>query len=135
MDLSNLDTVALADKGIVVELRHPADGSKLENDKGQPMTITVVGSDSAIYKGELKARVRQVSMNKKRKDEPLDLDDMEKKGATLLAKCTLGWSGLQMGGKDLAFSHQAAVDLYTSYPWIKEQVDAVVADRANLFLA
>lgn len=134
MDLSKLNVSALADAGITVQLRHPATSEKLENDKGEPMTITVAGSDSALFRGELKARIRQNSINKKRKDE-LDIEEMEKRGVELIAKCTLSWSGLQLDGKDLPFSYQAAVKLYGDHSWIKEQVDAAMADRSELFKA
>lgn len=134
MDLSKLNTVALADTGIAVELRHPGTGEKLKNDKGDLMVITVAGSDSALFKGELKTRIRQAQLNKKRKDE-VDIDEVEKRGVDLLAKCTLSWSGLQLDGKDYPHSHANAAKLYADYPWIKEQVDAAMADRSNLFLA
>lgn len=134
MDLSKLNVSALADAGITVQLRHPATGEKLVNDKDEPMTITVAGSDSALFRGELKARIRQNSLNKKRKDE-LDLEEMERRGVELIAKCTLSWSGLQLDNKDLQFSYKAAVDLYSQHSWIKEQVDAAMADRSELFKA
>ena len=134
MDLSKLNVSALADAGITVQLRHPADGTKLENDKGESMTVTVAGSDSALFKGELKARIRQANLNKKRKDD-IDIDEMEKRGVELIAKCTLSWSGLQLDGKDMPFSYAAAVKLYSEHQWIKEQVDAAMADRSELFKA
>lgn len=134
MDLSKLNVSALADAGVTVQLRHPATGEKLTNDKGEAMTIVVAGSDSALFRGELKSRIRQANLNKKRKDE-LDIDDIEKRGVELISKCTLSWSGLQMDGKDLPFSYQAAVKLYSEHGWIKEQVDAAMADRTELFKA
>lgn len=134
MDLSKLNVTALADAGITVHLRHPATGEKLTNDKGEPMVVTVAGSDSALFKGELKARIRQANLNKKRKDD-VDIEEIERRGVELIAKCTLSWSGLQMDGKDLPFSYQAAVKLYSEHSWIKEQVDAAMADRSELFKA
>ena len=136
MDLSNLNVSALADAGITVQLRHPATGEKLFNDKKEPepMTIVVAGSDSALFRGELKARIRQANLNKKRKDD-VDIEEIERRGVELIAKCTLSWSGLQLDGKDLPFSYQAAVKLYGEHSWIKEQVDAAMADRSELFKA
>jgi len=65
----------------------------------------------------------------------VDLEEMEKRGAELLAKCTLSWSGIQEDGKALPFSVSAAQSLYLKYPWIKEQVDAACSDRSELFKA
>jgi hypothetical protein len=134
MDLSNLDVVALAEKGVTVELKHPATGETLANDKGDKMIVVVAGSDSKIFKAEVNARVKQ-SMLKKSKKDDVDIEGMEKRGAELLAKCTLSWSGIQEAGKDVPFSIAAAQSLFLKYPWIKEQVDAACGDRAELFKA
>jgi hypothetical protein len=132
MDLSNLDVVALAEQGVTVELKHPATGEVLTNDKGDKMLVVVAGSDSKIFKAEVNARVKQNMLKKSKKDD-VDLEAMEKRGAELLAKCTLSWSGIQRGGKDVAFSVAAAQEIYLQFPWIKEQVDAACGDRAELF--
>ena len=134
MDLSNLDVVALAEQGVTVELKHPATGESLTNDKGDKMIVVVAGSDSKIFKSEVNARVKQNMLKKSKKDD-VDIEGMEKRGAELLAKCTLSWSGIQEAGKDVAFSVAAAQSLYLKYPWIKEQVDAACGDRAELFKA
>jgi hypothetical protein len=134
MDLSNLDVVALAEQGVTVELKHPATGEVLTNDKGDKMVVVVAGSDSKIFKAEVNARVKQNMLKKSKKDD-VDIEGMEKRGAELLAKCTLSWSGIQRGGKDVAFSVAAAQEIYLQFPWIKEQVDAACGDRAELFKA
>lgn len=134
MDLSNLDVVSLAEKGVTVELKHPATGETLVNDKDEPMAIVVAGSDSKVFKAEIRARVKQNMLKKSKKDD-VDLEEMEKRGAELLAKCTLSWSGIQEDGKALPFSVAAAQSLYLKYPWVKEQVDAACSDRSELFKA
>ena len=134
MDLSNLDVVAFAEQGVTVELKHPATGELLVNDKDEPMVIVVAGSDSKLFKSVIGARIKQNALKKGKKDE-IDLEEMEKRGAETLAKCTLSWSGIQEGEKALPFSVASAQALYIKYPWIKEQVDAACGDRSALFKA
>jgi hypothetical protein len=53
---------------------------------------------------------------------------MKAEGTALLVACTAGFRGLIMGGKELAFTPAAATELYSSHPWIREQVDSAVVD-------
>lgn len=129
MDLNKLDLSAQADKGADLSLEHPVTGEELG------ITITLLGTDSAVYRNHARElqRARIAKMAKSR-NKKIDFSVTEDEEADALAVCTVGWSGVVLNGKELEFSHDAAVDLYVSYPWIKEQVDAFIGDRAN-FLA
>lgn len=136
MDLSNIKLRTLADNGIDVHIYHPGTKEPLYDDKENPMIIRVAGSDSAIFKTALNARIRQAALNKKKKED-VNIEDMERKGAELIAKATLGWQNIQFDGKHLPFSYQAALNLYSDpeWSWIKDQLDAAMADRSELFKA
>ena len=58
-------------------------------------------------------------------------EEVEQDGLELLAKCTRSWSGVVIDGKDVEFSHSNALMVYERFPWIKEQVDTAIGDRAN----
>ena len=47
MDLSSLDTVSASAEGASLELRNPVSDAVLRDEKsGEPVTITLVGTDS-----------------------------------------------------------------------------------------
>jgi phage/plasmid-associated DNA primase len=57
--------------------------------------------------------------------------DLKDESVELLAKCTKGWSGITESGKEVPFSYENAVKLYTKYLWLREQIDRFMADRSN----
>ena len=45
---------------------------------------------------------------------------------------TVGWKNMRdAAGKEIAFTKEAARELFTKYPMIGEQVDRFCGDRAN----
>lgn len=57
--------------------------------------------------------------------------EMLEDGLELLVACTKGWKHIKISGVVLPFSEENSRMLYTKYPWIREQVDTFVNDRAN----
>jgi len=43
----------------------------------------------------------------------------------------LDWSGIEENGVKVDFSFANAVNLLTDYPWLFEQLDMFIGDRAN----
>jgi hypothetical protein len=78
-----------------------------------------------------KKRMAKMSKGGFRATSTVPVEEIESDGLELLAACTKSWSGVVIEGKQVAFSHEAAADLYTRFPWIKEQVDTAIGDRAN----
>lgn len=125
-DLSLLDSVAVANQGETLTLLHPATNEELD------ITITLMGSDSDEYRNTIKKRFEAAQRQAKNKrNQEVDLDDAEQKSQELLAKMTLGWENLQMDGKSLKFTFEAAKEIYSKFPWIREQVEKFVSDRSN----
>lgn len=128
LDLSSLDTQKGAGEGFRFELRHPK--------TNEPLTgwwIHVLGSDSESYQEQLREfRRRRADILKRNLRASYTPEEAEAEGLELLASATRGWSDkLTLDGAPLQFSQDAAKKLYARFPWIKEQVDAAVADRAN----
>lgn len=127
MDL-DLNTLGVAAAGFELQLTHPRTGAPLE------IFITVLGADSAAYKERLLEHQRRAmaDFQKTRKfartPEQLDADAIE-----LLAAATQAWRNVVVDGKPLTCSEAAARTLYADprFPWIREQVDAAIGDRAN----
>lgn len=75
-------------------------------------------------------RMRQEIM----KTGKVQLDDPEEEDADVtdkLASYTLGWTGLLSGGQPVAFSGQAALQLYgdPKRRWLRDQVKAALEER------
>jgi len=131
MDLNDFNLTEASEQGADMQLEHPVTGEPLEHD-GKPMVIHLAGVDSVAYRKKQRALQNKRLQLMARSRKP-DFDDIDSDGVELLAACTLGWSGLVMGGKELKFTRAEAVDLYEKQVWIREQVDAFVGDRANFF--
>lgn len=122
VDLALFDTAARADEGAPLSLVHPATGEKLN------IILRLAGMDSAAYRKSAAAIANRRSKNGFRK---LTLEQIQEEGIETLASCTLGWEGVRVDGEVLPFSHAAAVSLYSRFPWIREQAESFIADRAN----
>ena len=139
MDLSNLDVKAGSNLGSTLHLLHPVDDTPLmttppkKSEKSKPITITVLGTDSDSYRDLLKARARKrlAAQKGNNQNKPVDLDETERRGIELLASCTIGWENIMEKGLLVPFSKSNVIQIYTRYPWIKEQVDVYMADRSN----
>ena len=126
MDLANLDTKAAAERGADLHLEHPVSGEPLYTDDGKPLTIRLLGNDSREFKAGL-SELAETRAGKKR----TSIAAAEANGIELLTRVTVGWSNIVYNGEALKFSPENARMLYRERPWIMEQVDAFVANRAN----
>ncbi len=131
-DMTKLDLKTAADKGATITLRHPITDEEIMDGK-KPVTITVLGADSKVFRDAIREQARKNMSNKKQ--ENLDIDDMILRSAKLLAQCTLGWDGISEGKTAVEFSYDNALELYLKYDWIKTQVDDAIGERANFLQA
>ncbi len=129
MDLNKLKPVK-ADEGSVLELRHPESEEPIAG-----MTITLLGQDSAIYRKISIAKQQAVlsRMSKGKKALDLDAEKLAEDSIDELVKLTVDWSGFKLDGKDLECNPKNARTVYSEWPWIKEQAQEFVANRANFF--
>lgn len=132
MDLLELDLTKSADAGATLEIRHPISDEVLTDKKGNPVTVTLLGSESSAFMNEMKARARK-QMGKKVKQP--SIEDTIRDSAEVLAACTVSWSGMTEGGEDLPCDKATATRLYIKYTWLRQQVDEFIADRENFFKA
>ena len=131
----DLDTSSLADEGVWCRLVHPVSGAALAA-RGLPVRIRVLGVDGERF-GAVRRRIaarrgEYLLTNRGRLDPEveaaLDLD--------LLAGATVGWENVLLpGGAAFAFTADNARRLYSERPWIAEQVNRFIADRANFLKA
>lgn len=134
MDLFKLSAAQTGSKAVSMPVRHPATLlPMIDETTKEPITISLVGKDSAEYTSAFRSisddRLDN-SVNQGTRPR-LNTAQMEHEGIKLLAAVTKGWSHIRKGDAEHPFSEPNAVELYQSLPWLKEQVDAFVNNRAN----
>ncbi len=130
MDLNSLKPVK-ADKGATLAIVHPETEEPIEG-----MTITLLGQDSAVYRKIQLAKQQAIlnRMAKGKKMVDLDAEKMAEDTIDDLVKLTVKWTGFEMGGEDLPCTPENCRMVYSDWPWIREQAQEFVANRANFFL-
>jgi hypothetical protein len=125
-DLSQLDTQKGADEGFELTLVHPKTGERL------PMVITLLGYDSAAYQDAMldQQRVRFKEMQKSRRRE-MTPEELDAAALELLVVATRAWRGMKLDGTELACTPENARTVYRRFPWIREQANEAIGDRAN----
>jgi hypothetical protein len=123
-DLSDFANLAkVQDDGVNVEILHPKTAEPLG------MVFRVAGPDSTRQKRARSAvnNARlQMSRNKR-----LTAAELEADGLKVMVASIISWSGVEENGQPIEFSTETATDVLTRFPFIREQIDAVVGDRAG----
>jgi len=130
MDLASIDTVKGSNEGFDVKIYHP--GTLV--DLG--IVINVLGKDSDEFQKISRAQSkRRMAKMTKGGFRPQNLtpapEEVEQDGIELLARCTKSWSGVIIQGKEIEYNYENVLIVYERFPWIKEQIDTAVGDRAN----
>ena len=128
MDLSNLDVVACANEGSILELLHPVDGTVLTDEKGKKpkaFFIRLLGDDSDKFRSGVRR-----AFEKNEKSKKTDIDKMLRQSAELLAKCTIDCYFIE-NKKPVDCTAQEMTRIYLKYPWISEQANEHMKDRSN----
>lgn len=126
LDLSSLEVIEGADMTVM----HPVEDTPLEGSDGKPVVFKVVGIDSEQYRSAQRAaQNRRLSKKNRLK---ITAEQLEYEVLESLVACTIGWSNnFEVDGAALKFSSENAKDLYLRFPWLREQVQDFVEDRAN----
>lgn len=137
-DLAEIDTKTLSDSGKDMIVKHIGLDKPVLAKNGKPVALTLLGPDSDVYRQQTRLQV------KKRLDRAtdtkslgsIDLEEADNDGLNLLVACTVGWKNVfDTAGKPVEFSKDAARELYTKYPVIREQADGFVVDRVRFIAA
>lgn len=137
MNLADFDIVAKANAGTTLKLTSPFDGEVIiderNKDKHQPWTITILGSDSDLFrKAQMRNQEKVLDGYARNKKKKTDLTEARIKGAELVARCTTGCHLVDEKNNDVKFSIDGMVKLYMKYPWMLEQVENHMSDRSVL---
>ena len=119
------------DVGTVVEINGVDELPAFYTDANgveQPVTITVAGIHSSIYrKIEAKMRRRKIKPRQLSGESIYD-DNIEK-----VVGCTLDWVGFSISGTVLDFTRHNIRELYRQCPWVYEQVLEAMHDHSRFF--
>jgi hypothetical protein len=119
-----------------ITLYHPATGKDLANADGTPMTITLHGPYSTRYKTIMREQQQRRLTDAPRgaRAPTMDADEIETMSRELVVRCVETWSLTLEGDKKLAFSPDAVNEVFTEFPWVRDQVNAAIGNVAD-FLA
>lgn len=129
LDLGSLDTRAASEEGAVMAVVHPVTGQPLTQEDGAAVTITLAGMDGDRFRKAQRAATDRRLKSPRRAN--VTAEDIERDGIETLAACTLAWTGLVLDGETLDCTVPNARKAYQRLPWLREQVDAFIGDRAN----
>lgn len=124
-DFASRDVAAKAEEGAELEVLDPANGEPVG------AFIILAGADSSAHR-KATAAIAKRRMNgvKGFRAKSFDPEKFEAESIEVLAACTLGWKGVFLDGSPLACSRDNAIMMYTRFPWLREQVDQFISDRA-----
>ena len=129
MDMNELDLAPGAEAGATMPVCHPVTDEVLKGNDDNPMTITLMGADSATFKRAI-IDIQQATKPGKK----LSAAEQERNTINALARITIGWSkNWTWDGKPFEFSAENARRLYAERPWVRGQVDEFIADRSAFF--
>ena len=60
-------------------------------------------------------------------------EELDERLLSLIAACTVGWSGFSVNGVEPKCDEAGALALYREYPWIREQVQGAYLTTARFF--
>ena len=122
-DLASFDAGVVQEN--VVNIVHPSTGAPLG------ITIKVISPDSEKYR-KLSNRTRNRSINAVKKGKnSLTAEMMDENAMELLVGSVLSWEGVTWAGQVMECNEVNVRSVFTKFPWIKEQVDEFLGDRAN----
>lgn len=123
----------MSDEGAWLTLLHPKTNAPLVDEKtGKEARIRLAGSDSEIYRSaQRKAQNKRLALPRGRRNQFLTAEELEAEAVDILSLCTLEFQDIVLNGETLVCTQQTAKNLYIKFPWIREQVDVFIADRAN----
>lgn len=134
MDLSTLDTSALANEGAVLHLNGPTGQPLFQDGTEKPITITLLGEDSDVV---TKANAEAANRYLRSMTGPQQITAEASKANEIkkFAAATVAWDGIVVEGKALQCDAAAAAGLYRKFPWIADQVRLFIGDRAHFIKA
>jgi hypothetical protein len=124
MDLAEFDIVPAA----IVPVFNPKTGEPLKTEQDEPITLLVAGVDTDTFHERQYALADKRTNRKDISPKELDEDRLD-----TLTACLQGWAGIMLDGKEVPYSPANARALLQRLPWLANQVDVAIVNRAIHF--
>ncbi len=131
-DIANLDTRTRSEAGVQMPLINPRSGAPILDDAGAPVTISLLGPNSAKFKEVMrKLQLRRVDMGSR--GVKMAEEDFERERFETLVAVTVGWSFDKLDAKDFAFSPENARIFWSDgrWDWVRSQAHAFCQQDGN----
>jgi len=133
MDISKF---AIASGSMKMELRDPNTNVVLRDKKGKALiTFDLLSVESSEFKKvERKQRDKFLKMQSLNRGKiKLSSDELDEDQFTKISSCVLGWSGMELNGKDLNYDKSNVRKILTEdeFGWIKDQIVDYIEEREN----
>lgn len=121
-DLSKNNMAEAAEAGYEFELRIPG------TNEPTGAFVTVRGSESKVVREYARKtynaiRMREAALRKRGKEpEEMTLEEAEEMAIESAVTRVISWRGIADGGKEVAFTKEAASSIFKEHPWIREQI-------------
>ena len=123
-----------ADEPRPMPVTDPVTGAPITNPDGSAVVLMLYGQDSDVYR-----RITDANANRRLEHAvggrraKLTAEQLRAESLEVVVACTAGWEGIEWDGAPLAFSPANARKLYTALPWLQEQAEGFIGDRAHFF--
>lgn len=129
--MADLNTIGQINETAMVEVYNPVTGESMTTDDGAPMEVEVYGQDSAHYKAVDRSILnRNIGSASRRGKLSLDAEQLDAQAMERTSKCVKSWN-IQYGGEVPGTDPETVKRILTELPWLREQIEAGVADRAR----
>lgn len=135
-DLPGMDTKTLSEEGVAMPVKNLTTGEPMVGKDGKPVTITLLGPDSIVWRKQTRQAVRKrlKAVSAGTDADTFDADEAE--AVDMLARATVAWTGIcTTKGEPIPCTYETATALYAAFPVIRDQADNFVSLRLNFIKA
>src|SRR5262245_42075614 len=132
MDLSSYDTTGKEEPRGKLNLIDLDGKPMIDEDSGEPVTITLVGLDSKEYIQAVQDnQTRRLNAARNRRNVKITGSDLDNDALAVQIACTKDWSHIIWQGKELECIPANVRMVYERLRFIRDQVAEFIEDRAN----
>ena len=118
------------DEGVWIWLKHPATEENLTAGDNKPVRAKVVGVDSQKYR----AVMNKINNKRLKRRKLLGTAEMlEKEKLETIFACLVDWENFYRDGELMPCNVENKQFMLENFPWLVEQLDLAIGDRANFF--
>lgn len=133
-DIAAMDIATGSDAGAPMELIDPVRKTVLKDEKGDKVTITLLGINSQVAR-DTNRRLANATLDKQARGISVGnrIEEAEEEQTEVLTACTVGWSFTELDGKPFPFTPENARKFWADrrFKHIRDQATGFIRDTAN----